>query len=192
MGKELPAETRYEAQRLYCVLRWTLKAVAEEVGAAYSTVQRWSKDYDWRLMREELAQAECGIRADLILARSKTIKGLIESGDPQAAFAVSALETLAMKQAEAERAGQILDAQLNAPVRKIETKADAVAALREAVERKLSAALQNPEDTDVLTLAKQIKETNALIDSMAPKEEDEKDSKKGITAKLEAKIRDMI
>lgn len=192
MGKELPAEIRYQAQELYCVVRLSLKAVAEEVGVAYTTVQRWAKTYDWRDMRDRIAKAECEIKADTVLARSEMLKKLIQDKSPMSAFAVSSLESLAMKQAEAERAGKIIAAQLEAPTRKIETKADAAAALREAVERKLSAALQNPEDTDVLTLAKQIKETNALIDSMTPKEEDEKDSKKGLSARLEAKIRDMI
>lgn len=192
MGKELPAELRYKAQELYCVVRLSLKAVAEEVGVAYTTVQRWSKIYDWRDMRDNIAQAEFDIRADTILARSEMLKKLIKDKSPMSAFAVSALESLAMKQADAERAGQLLAAQINAPTQKIETKADAVAALREAVERKLTAALQCPESIDVLALAKQITEANALIDSMAPKDDDKKKDKKGISAKLESKIRNLI
>lgn len=191
MGKEHPAELKYKAQELYCVVRLSLKAVAQEVGVAYTTVQRWAKNYDWAEMREKIAKAECDIRADTVIARSEMLKKLIEDKSPMSAFAVSSLESLAMKQAEAERAGKIITSQLEAPTLKIETKAEAVAALREAVERKLSAALQNPESTDVLALAKQIKEANALIESMTPKNDDP-ETKKGLSARLEAKIRDMI
>lgn len=191
MGKELPAELRYQAQELYCVVRLSLKATAEEVGVAYTTVQRWAKNYDWAEMREKIAKAECEIKADTVLARSEMLKKLIQDKSPMSAFAVASLEGLAMKQADAERAGKIIAAQLEAPTLKIETKAEAVAALREAVERKLSAALQNPESTDVLALAKQIKEANSLIESMTPKNDDP-ETKKGLSARLEAKIRDMI
>ncbi|WP_291325272.1 hypothetical protein [Desulfovibrio sp. UCD-KL4C] len=191
MGKEHQPETVFKAQELYCVCRFSMTAVASEVGVATSTLWRWCKTYGWKDKRANLAQAECDIRADMILARSGMLKKLIEKQDPQVGFAVTGLEALAMKQAEAERAGLILKGQLEAPVRKIESKADAIAALREAVERKLTSALLDPEGTDVLPLAKQIKETNALIDSMTPKE-DEKDQKKGLSAKLEAKIREMI
>lgn len=56
------------------------------------------------------------------------------------AFAVSSLESLALKRLELAAAGKIPD--VSAAVRrKIATRADAVAALREAVERKLGLAL---------------------------------------------------
>ena len=67
------------------------------------------------------------------------------------AFAVSSLESLALKRQELATAGKIPHAASLAR-RKIVTRADAVAALREAVERKLGTALADPEKISTATV----------------------------------------
>jgi len=147
-GREYPPEAVWEAQELYCVARLTFEKVAEETGVAVSTLKRWSATYDWRGKREKLAQAEADLAADTILARSAMLKQLIKSKSAQDSFAVSALESLAIKQAEAARAQKLMSAAKQHELRPIRTKEEAVAALEEAVELKLNKLLQSPEGTD--------------------------------------------
>jgi transposase-like protein len=147
-GREYPPEAVWQAQELYCVARLTFAQVADETGVAASTLKRWSEKNDWRGKREKLAQAEADLRADTILARSAMLKKLIVSKDAQTGFAVSALESLALRQAEAARAQKLMNAAKQHELRPIRTQEDAVAALAEAVELKLNRLLHSPEDVD--------------------------------------------
>ncbi|WP_415714416.1 terminase gpP N-terminus-related DNA-binding protein [Maridesulfovibrio sp.] len=189
MGKAYPMEVRLKAQELFCVLRWTLKAVAEEIGVTYTTVQRWSQMYGWQEMQDNLAQAEFDIRANTVLARSEMLTTLINTKDPQAAFAVSSLETLAMKKAEAERAGQLIKNQLEQPERKITSLADAIPVLEQAINIKLARLLDDP-DADMLRAARNIKSAFEFIDALKPK--DDKKKKRGLTAETAEEIRKQI
>lgn len=148
IGREYPPETVWQAQELYCVVRLTFAQVAEELDVAPSTLKRWAEKYEWRNKREELAQAQADLQADTIIARSAMLKKLISSKDPQVGFAVSSLESLAMKQAEAARAQKLMSAAAQNELREIRTQEDAVAALEEAVELKLNRLLQSPDDLD--------------------------------------------
>ncbi len=167
MGKAYPMEVRLKAQELFCVLRWTLEAVGEEIGVAYTTVQRWSQKYGWQEMQDKLAQAQFDIKADSILARAEMLTTLIKTKDPQAAFAVSSLETLAMKQAEAERAGKIFDAAVG-DTPEIKTTDDMAAALREAVTQKLSNMLSDTSQVDLKAVA-DIQKASKIIEEMESK-----------------------
>ena len=100
MGQEHAPETVWQAQELYCSDRLSFVRVAEITGVADSTLRRWADTYDWRAKREEIARAEADIRADKVLARSKTLKSLLDNPRADTAFAVSALEKLALKEAE--------------------------------------------------------------------------------------------
>jgi transposase-like protein len=167
--REHPPETVFKAQELYCVARLTYREVAAETGVAESSLKRWAAKYGWAEKRAAMAQAECDIRADLVLARSAMLKELIESKNAQVGFAVSSLESLALKQAEAERAGRMLTARQSAEGnrRRITTKEDAAQALQEAVETKLAAMLADPDQVD-LAAVKNIKNALELIASIRP------------------------
>ena len=165
-GREYPPEKVWEAQELYCVVRLSYAETAQHVGVAASTLKRWGKEYGWSEKRERIAQAEADIRADTVLARSEMLKELIDSKNPIVGFAVAKLEELALKQAQAERerkAGQAAAAKPQ--MREIHTPADAAAALKEAVELKLSRLLASPEDVD-LKAVKDVKEALAMIETM--------------------------
>jgi transposase-like protein len=162
MGWEHEPETVWKAQEMYCVDRLSFDAVARETGVAASTLKRWSEKYGWQAKREEIAQAEADIRADKVLARSVMLKALIDTKDPQTGFAVSSLETLALKEAELARQGALRAAGESPPALSVNTPGEAVAALRKAVEQKLGWLLARPENVD-LRAVQEVQKCLALI-----------------------------
>lgn len=186
MGREHEPETVWRAQGLYCSDRMSFEAVAGATGVAVSTLCRWADKYGWRTKREELAQAESEIRADKLLARSKVLKALLNKPDAQNAFAVSALESLALKEAEAAQKGQALAAAAPGDLPAIRTPADAVAALRTVVERRLHMLLARPESVDLRAL-QEVQRCLALLGEMEramPGDTAAPTGQKGITAEM--------
>lgn len=150
-GREHAPETVFRAQELYCVERLTYEAVAERISTeiepvSVSTLKRWGGNFEWRQKRSDIAEALADIPADTILARSKLLKSLLSNPDPQMGFAVSSMESLAMKQAEARRSGKIIEAVTHFELREIRTPEDAVAALEEAAELKFNHMLADPNE----------------------------------------------
>lgn len=149
MGWEHEPETVWKAQELYCVDRLSFARVAELTGVSATTLKAWSDKYGWRAKREEIAQAESDIRVNVIKGRKLALDKLLEAESAKQAapmaFAVASLESLALKQAELAAAGKIPNAAQQAPAVRVTTREEAVTALREAVERKLNAALNAPE-----------------------------------------------
>lgn len=192
MGWEYEPETVWKAQELYCVDRLSFARVAELTGVSATTLKAWSEKYGWRVKREEIAQAESDIRVNTIKGRKVALEMLLEAGDgkeaSQMAFAVASLESLALKQAELAAAGKIPSAA--APARpKIATRADAVAALREAVERKLGVALADPAQITTATVqdVKKCLELVEELEATLPKETAQK-TEKGITEETRERI----
>lgn len=192
MGWEYEPETVWKSQELYCVDRLSFARVAELTGVSATTLKAWSEKYGWRAKREEIAQAESDIRVNTIKGRKVALEMLLEAGDgkeaSQMAFAVASLESLALKQAELAAAGKIPSAA--APARpKIATRADAVAALREAVERKLGVALADPAQITTATVqdVKKCLELVEELEATLPKETAQK-TEKGITEETRERI----
>ncbi len=152
-GREYPPEVVFNAQELYCVVRLSYSELASEVGVGINTLKRWGQKYGWAEKRSRIAQAEADLRADTILARSAMLKKLIKSKDAQTGFAVASLETLAMRQADAARAQQILTTSKQRELREIHTPDDAVAALKDAVELKLNRMLEDLDSFDFRAIA---------------------------------------
>lgn len=192
-GREHQPETVWKAQELYCVARLSYREVAKEAGVAESTLKRWSERYGWREKRDRIAQAEAELRADTIMARSVMLKKLIASQDAQTGFAVASLEALAMRQAAAERAGKALEAATRNEKRPIRTAEDAVKALREAIEAKLAMLLAAPEDIDFKAVA-DVQKALKLVGEMeaAAKPAEDTAKTKGLSADLEARIREIL
>lgn len=135
---------------MYCadhlIMEQVREALVAELGddaPAMSTLWRWSNKYDWFTKRDEIAKALADIAADTVLARAKMLRQVVDTGDPQCAFGVASLESLALKQAEAKKAGRVLEAQEAAAeqFREDGEPKDMVAALRDAVTMKLDAML---------------------------------------------------
>jgi hypothetical protein len=189
-GREYPPEAVWQAQELYCIARLTYKQVSDELGIATSTIKRWGGEYGWKEKRAELAKAMLELRADTILARSEMVKLLRDTKDPMVGFAVAKLEELALKQAQAERQGKLLQVQAAPPRREIKTDADAYEALQEAIEYKLGAMLFEPSDLDAKSV-KDILGLMGLLKELKPKEKKGKGAK-GLTAEQVDAIRNKI
>lgn len=194
MGKEYPTDVLWRAQELYCVDRLSYAAVAEATGVSPTTLKSWGQKYGWMQKRAEIAQAESEIRVNLVKGRHKALEQLLTAADAreaaQMAFAVSSLESLTLKQQELAAAGKIPSA---APTvrRKIGTKAEAVAALKEAVERKLNLALADADKINSATVqdVKRCLELVADLESSLPKETPE--TTQGLSAEMAAKLREL-
>jgi uncharacterized protein YjcR len=166
MGWEHEAETVWQAQESYCVDRLSFDAVARETGVAASTLKRWAEKYGWQAKREEIAKAEADIRADKVLSRAAMLKALLQTKDAQTAFAVSSLETLALKEAEVARQGASRAAANDqSPAISVNTSAEAVAALRKAIESKLALLLTRPENVD-LRAVQEVQKCLALVSQL--------------------------
>lgn len=195
MGREYPTDTLWRAQELYCVDRLSYAAVAEATGVSPTTLKAWGQRYDWSRKRADIAQAESEIRVNLVRGRHKALEQLLTAGDAKEAapmaFAVSSLESLALKQQELAAAGKIPSA---APTvrRKIGTKAEAVAALKEAVERKLNLALADADKINSATVqdVKRCLELVADLESSLPKES-KPETAQGLSAEMAAKLREL-
>ena len=188
MGWEHEADTVWQAQTLYCVDRLSFDAVARKIGVAASTLKRWSEKYGWREKREEIAQAEAEIRVNKIKAREATVKALLATPRADLAFAHSALEAQALKEEEAARKGAILTAAAERPATlSIQTPADAITALKTAVEQRLAYILAKPE-LDVLVETQKITKTLDLISQLEASQPETEDTEAGISASLAANI----
>ena len=111
MGREYPTDVLWRAQELYCVDRLSYAAVAEATGVSATTLKSWGQKYAWARRREEIAQAESEIRVNIIKGRQKALEQLLATTDAKEAasmaFAVSSLESLALKRQELATAGKI-------------------------------------------------------------------------------------
>ena len=109
MGREYPTDTLWKAQELYCVDRMSYAAVAEATGVSATTLKTWGQKYHWARRREEIARAESEIRVNIIKGRQKALEQLLSAADAKEAapmaFAVSSLETLALKRQELAASG---------------------------------------------------------------------------------------
>ncbi len=178
MGREYASDMLWRAQELYCVDRLSYAAVAEQTGVSATTLKAWGKKYQWGKRRAEIAQAESEIRVNIIRGRQKALEQLLGAEHPKEAapmaFAVSSLESLALKRQELAAAGKI-PGPGPAVRHKIVTRADAVAALREAVERRLGLALADPDKITTATVqdVKKCLELVAELEAGLPKEKEE-------------------
>lgn len=165
MGWEHEPETVWRAQEMYCVDCLSFDKVAEATGVAASTLKRWAEKYSWREKREEIAQAEADIKVDKVLARSKVLKALLENPRADMAFAVSALENLTLKEAEAARAGYDAQKDELLPSFSIHTPTDAIDALKKSVEQKLALLLTRPAQVDLKSF-QEVKNCLALVEEL--------------------------
>lgn len=178
MGREYPSDILWRAQEMYCVDRMSYAAIAEVLGVSATTLKSWGQKYDWGRRKAEIARAECEIRVNVIKGREAALKQLLnaESAKEAApmAFAVSSLESLALKRMELAAQGKLPQAMPKAS-RKISSRADAIHALREAVEKKLGFALSDPDKITVANVQdiKKCLELVAELEAGLPKENEE-------------------
>lgn len=191
MGVEYSPDMVWKAQELYVIDRLSFAKVAERTGVTATTLKNWAKKFSWKQKREEIAQIEAESKMDLYRSRQKAIKMLLESGDgkecSQMAFAVSSLESLAIKQKELQLTEK-LQAQENKK-HKITSKADAYKQLSLAVQGRLAFVLENPQAInakniqDVLNMLELMEKVAQQDDKTAPK------TNRGMSKELAENIR---
>lgn len=165
MGEAHSFETVDRAEELYCVEGHTFESVAALTGVAQSTLKRWSEQYGWQEKKQKIRQALSSIRANTIRLRAKLIENCLETLNAQDAFAVSSLESLALKAADLSARGQALSSPVPEATREIKTDADAVKALEDAVQLKLNTMLAQPGAVS-LTSVKEVKQVLDLLKTM--------------------------
>lgn len=162
-------EVREAAEELYIIDGRTYEQVAEATGVSLSQLKRWGMDSTptWSDRRREYRQAQTSVRRGVMLAKAKLIESVIDSEDPQKAYAFSALvsSTKAINEEARERnqlaqgSGQDAAPATEQPVA-VRTSAEAVAALQLAVQSKINNMLTRPGDLSFAA----IKDTKAALD----------------------------
>ena len=168
-------EIRDRAEELYVIDALPHEAVADETGVPIWTIKRWSTDGAWKTKQREYRNAEAEIKRYSRLARLKLIKDAMSSLDPQKIYAFAALErasALSAHGAEGMAQGDDYD-----PAQEIKTPQEAIAALQEAISRKLSLMLSKP-DAISLSGIKDMKKAMELVEQMRTKHEEESRSEK--------------
>jgi transposase-like protein len=189
-GREYPPETVWNAQELYCVARLTYEQLAEETGVGISTLKRWGKTYEWSDKREELAKANADRAINLVLARSGMVESLKKTKDPQAAFAVAALEKLAMESAKVEEAARLSRMATEIPSLEINSNEDAVDVLEGILRAKLAIIYADPMSADMSAL-KDVQKGLVMLSELRPQKGKKKPTG-GISADLEKQIREIL
>jgi len=140
-------DIREQAEELYIIDGLTYEQVAERTGVSLTQLKRWGTDSEpgWAERRREYRQAQTTVRRGVMLAKAKAVNSLLEAMDPQTAYAFSSLVSAGRVIEEESRRQRIEDqGQAEAEVRQINTAEDAVAALGEAVQRKVNVLLSQP------------------------------------------------
>lgn len=188
MGKEIPQETWDRAEDLYIVDGMTYAQVAGATGISESQLNRRGMECDWKARRREYRMALRSIRRDTVMLRKRLIQNALESLDPQAVYAVARIEAIAARQRPDGPEAQA--AEMPAEITPIQTPADAVDAIRKALEIRVNRMLAAPETVDLAAL-KRLKESFDYLEKMEAKAKPaEADGKpRGITEDTRDRIR---
>jgi hypothetical protein len=176
---EYPWEVRDRAKELYCIDGLTFEQVAEATKVSVSQLKRWSAEEEelgnpsWPDQKREYRQALSEIRRNTILLRKKLIKQALNTLDPQHVYAVSRLEAISTKAAHQEEPPPPVEI-----TREINTPAEAVAALEQAVELKLNIMLTQPGKISLAGI-KEVKQCLELVEKMKAKEQAGQDLSSG-------------
>lgn len=183
-------EIKDAAEALYIVDGLTYAQTAEQIGVSEATVKKWGADEGWFGRRREYRRAQMEIKRDTVALRAGLIKKAMESLDPQDVYAVARLERAA--------SAATIRASLEGPetppriTAEINTPADAVAAIREAIEIKVNGMLTRPDQIDLKAL-KNLKDAMALWEQMETKYNPaDKAADAGISAETIERIRKEI
>lgn len=189
-------DTIEAAEELYILDGLTFEQVAERTGVSMSQLKRWSADSSpsWPDRRREYRAAQVSIRCGVVLAKAKLIASVIESEDPQKAYAFGAL-VASGKQIDAEakermQVAPVTAAPIDAAASHLVEGTNMVDALRQAVQARVAALTQQP---GAITL-KAIQELLAAMEMLERKtaSPDEQSATGGLTDEAADAIRRQI
>lgn len=160
-------EIRETAEELYIIDGLTYDEVAGRTSVSVSQLKRWGTESmpTWSERRREYRQAQTSVRRGVMLAKAKLIESVIQSEDPQKAYAFSALvgSGKTIDQEARERAAAqntVPDMPDMAGAQKITSAAEAVAALQAAVQNKINSMVTRPGELSFAA----IKDTKAALE----------------------------
>ena len=166
-------DTIEAAEELYILDGLTFDQVAERTGVSVSQLKRWSADSvpTWPERRKEYRAAQVSVRRGVMLAKAKLIASVIESEDPQKAYAFGSLVASGKQiDAEAKERMQIAPAAVapvDAGIDQLPEGGNMIEALRMAVQGRVSALVQQP---GAITL-KSVQELMAAMELLKSKTE---------------------
>ena len=168
-------DTIEQAEELYIIDGLTFDQVAERTGVSVSQLKRWSADSTptWPERRREYRTAQVSVRRGVMLAKARLIESVIESEDPQKAYAFGALVS-SSKQIEAEAreraAAQAVDQALQQPIGDLVAEVtDPIEALREAVRLRVAGLVQAPGTLTLAAVKELLQAMEMLERRAAPK-----------------------
>ena len=179
-------EIRTRAEELYIVDGMTLEQVSKATGVIERTIENWSTAGDWKALQQEYQGAIRGIKRYTVLTKLKLIKDAMTSLDPQKIYAFAALERAAKGNINED-----MVALSDGEAREIRTAEDAVAALQEAVERKLNIMLSQPKNIS-LAGVRDMKKALELLEQMRPATKKEETAKKQLDPETLRIIREEV
>lgn len=191
MAEAYSWEIRNEAYELYVVDGHTYDQVAKITGVSTSQLKRWGKEDDWREKRREYREALGEIKRKTVLLRRDLLDKAMGL-DPQHIYAFAKLEQVAAAAAKGQSKPQ-----MPMPVAVDElhfaTPGDAVAALDEAVQRKIAELVSVSGSLD-LNAIKNMKQALELLEQMKSKysPEEEKAAAGGLSDEAADDIRSKI
>jgi transcriptional regulator with XRE-family HTH domain len=169
-------DTIEQAEELYIIDGLTIDQVAERTGVSVSQLKRWSADSTptWPERRREYRTAQVSVRRGVMLAKARLIESVIESEDPQKAYAFGALVSSG-KQIEAEAreraAAQAVDQALQQPIGDLVAEVtDPIEALREAVRLRVAGLVQAPGTLTLAAVKELLQAMEMLERRAAPKD----------------------
>lgn len=196
MAQEYPAEVREHAEELYCVDGRTFEEISSLTGVAVRTLKDWARTRGWTEKKTKVREALGSIRMNRIMARAALMEKLLETLSAQDAFAVAALENIALKAAKSADAGRpSAKAAPGAGRRRVKNEKEAVEALEEALQLKMNAILSAPGEltAEVAKDVKQVLDLIAHLKSRCKAEEDEgKPKPRGLSKETVDEIRRKI
>jgi transcriptional regulator with XRE-family HTH domain len=190
-------DTIEQAEELYIIDGLTFDQVAERTGVSVSQLKRWSADSTptWPERRREYRTAQVSVRRGVMLAKARLIESVIESEDPQKAYAFGALVSSGkIIEAEAAQRTTTVPPPVEAPpLAEIATPQQAVEALQLALQRKIGLMLHSPNEM-TLPAIKDVKATMDMIEQLRTKYKPEETvtRKGGLTDEAAEAIRRQI
>lgn len=195
-------EVRESAEELYIIDGQTYEQVADNTGVSISQLKRWGLDSvpTWTERRREYRQAQSSVRRNVMLAKAKLIESVIDSEDPQKAYAFSALvsSSKAINEEARERNQGTARQQPTEQPLNGETPAgdpvDMMAGLSLAMHDKISSMLTKPGALTA-TAIKELQQAMTLVETLKAKmaeQSGESDKGKGTSAQTIDQLRAAI
>jgi len=197
MPMEISWEIRERAEGLYIIDGQTYEQVAERTGVSVTQLKRWSSDGNWTEQKKEYRRELSDLRRGTVQLRVKLLRQVLDSPkpDPQDVYAFARIEQVAsLVLARAKQPPPETAAVEPGEERSIRTPEDAVAALKDALQKKINAMLYQPGALDFAGV-KEAKQCMELIDKMRSQftpEDPESMKNKGVDAATIAAIREQL